>query len=125
MSAEHKSVARALAYVLHLGDTDAWFNFSTILKRKLEPEEIAGLAYSALRCVDPEYRRRMYELLGDAETPAGSPLPPLSVDVAFDARWWAGIATETERKAYIYELLKTLNENDKKIVVRNLTRGRT
>ena len=27
MSAEHKSVARALAYVLHLGDTDAWFNF--------------------------------------------------------------------------------------------------
>ena len=67
----------------------------------------------------------MYELLGDAETPAGSPLPALSVDVAFDARWWAGIATETERKAYIYELLKTLNENDKKIVVRNLTRGRT
>ena len=120
----HKRTARALAYVLGTGETDAWYDFAEIIQARLEREEIAGLAFSALITMQHEHRLALYEIVGDLVAPSGGPLPTYSEDVAFDANWWANIATKDELRAYLVAIIDKLDDDDKAIVARNLAKGR-
>ena len=125
LKTRHKRAARALAYVLGTGSTEAWYDYAEIIRHRLKPEEIAGLAYAALLNVEPKHRLAMYELVGDLEVPSGPPMPPFAEDIAFDATWWAGIASKDELRAYLLAIINKLDEDDKQIVARNLQKGRT
>lgn len=121
----HKRAARALAYVLGTGETDAWYDYAVILNARLKPEEIAGLAFAALLNLETEHRLSLLEIVGDLETPSGPPMAPFAEDIAFDATWWANIASKDELRAYLVAIIDKLDDEDRTIVARNLAKGRT
>ena len=60
----HKSVARMVGYTLTLGTADAFADLAYVLHRRLDPKERAGLAYAALRSLDPELAELVAETVG-------------------------------------------------------------
>jgi hypothetical protein len=98
----HKRAAGMVLAALTLGDDspEVWHDAAFVLRVKLTPVERIGLAFAALRALDPDPRERVFEAAHWGEvTGAGAPLPPL-FDVMEDARWWASNASRRERKAY-------------------------
>ena len=120
MTPGHKSVSRALAYTLTLGETDAWFDLSTILARRLDETERVALAYSILRTIEPDHRDKISATLGDIEAPAGPPPPPFADEIQHDADWWASIASQDELRAYFRAIYNNLSSDDKKIAAQKI-----
>lgn len=117
---EHKAVGRSVCLALGAADPDAYFSLSQILCARLELEERAALAFAAMRSLAPDYRWMVMEGLGDVERPNGSPLPPFSEEIIDDANWWASSASKEELRAYLRAIINYMDEDDKKIVARNI-----
>jgi hypothetical protein len=98
----HRRAAGMVLAALTLGDDspELWHDAAFVLRIRLTEDERIGLAFAALRALDPEPRERVFEAAHWGEvTGAGAPLPALA-NVMDDARWWAGNASRRERKAY-------------------------
>ena len=86
------------ALTLHTNSA-AWLCLVPILAKRLTPFERACLATVSLEAAENEH---VSGIVG-ATTPdcfAGSPLPTL-FDPEWEAGWWADIATDTEREAWL------------------------
>jgi hypothetical protein len=109
MKPAHKRMSRVMGYVLTIGGADAWAGFSTVAKARLTIEERAALAWAALRALDASDQ---VEMIAQAVMQsAGSPLPTFLNPIS-DARWWASIASRSERKAYALAAYEALSEQD-------------
>ena len=122
MKRSYKSVIRSIGYCLALGERDRWLELPIILTARLEPEERAALAYAALQSLNPDHRLLVYKAVDDIEIPAGGPMPPFDEQIEYDAQFWASIATQAERRAYLIAILKHMSDDDKKIIANKLNR---
>jgi hypothetical protein len=98
----HKRAAGMVLAALTLADDspELWHDAAFVLRVRLTEDERIGLAFAALRALDPEPRERVFEAAHWGEvTWAGAPLPAFGTEME-DARWWASIASRRERKAY-------------------------
>jgi hypothetical protein len=98
----HQRATGMVVAALTLGDDspELWHDAAFVLRVRLTEDERIGLAFAALRALDPEPRERVFEAAHWGEvTGAGAPLPALGTKME-DARWWAGNASRRERKAY-------------------------
>ncbi|WP_300071115.1 hypothetical protein [uncultured Ruegeria sp.] len=89
-------MSRALGYCLTAGRFNSWFGFVIIAKARLTVVERAALAWAALRSLDsPDQAEIVAE---GVISRADAPMPFLNT--LEDARWWASLASLSERKAY-------------------------
>ena len=51
----HKSVARSIGYALTTGDSDGWGMFTAVTLLRLDDVERVGVAYAALRSLNPDH----------------------------------------------------------------------
>ncbi|WP_208353358.1 hypothetical protein [Pseudaestuariivita rosea] len=111
-------MSRVLGYCLTTGDFEGWTAFAALAMARLTVEERAALAWAALQSLDtPEQA----ELVTEAVlTPAGDPLPTF-LNPMQDARWWAEMATNTERKAYALAAYEALPFADQMAFRRHIT----
>ena len=92
----HKAAARVLGYAVTLNSAEAWCAAATIWHVRLTPQEAAGMAWAALKAMEPEIALMTVETaLGGA----GAPLPTFH-DLVDEAGFWADMATPDERAAY-------------------------
>jgi len=95
---------------LVLDEPEAWLRSLPALKRRLEPRELASIAFAALRALDPELREdTVRAALFDVS--AGYPLPCFTSPLS-DARWWAGNASRDELKAYSLAAFEAMQPRD-------------
>lgn len=98
ISDDHKRAAKVLGFALTLGTFDAWRSAGVTWVTSLSKRECAGLAYTALRALDPEDAQTVAtSVLGDG--PAGAPIASLD-DHIEDAALWTGLADPDELEAY-------------------------
>lgn len=96
---KHEAAARALRHALTLNTPEAWGKFATVICLRLSPDEIAGMAYAALRGLPTEFRGDLYEHVEGFHGNAGMPMPIINSAVD-DAQWWVSMATPEEIDAY-------------------------
>lgn len=119
----HKRASRMLGYALVLNDANAWQGASDVFAARLEQGELIGLAFAALRALEPEPRQAVFDLAHWGETEgAGPPLPPW-FNVMDDARWWAGCASRRERKAYALASFEAMAPQDRAAFLEHVTKG--
>lgn len=105
----HRRIERAFGFVLVAQDRESWQGFSFILRARLSREEAAALAWAAMKAANPEDAAR---IAAEVSSVAGAPLAPF-LSVMHEARAWAAIASEAERKAYTlagFEALPTAEQ---------------
>ena len=94
----HKSVARSIGYALTTGDSDGWGMFTAVTLLRLEDVERVGVAYAALRSLNPDHVKDTLEAaLG--RSGVGMPQAPLSNHMD-QAVFWADMAEADELDAY-------------------------
>lgn len=117
MSSDHKRIERALGYSLTLGDFKAWTKFSLLASVRLTPVERAGLAWAALRALEPEQAESV--ALGVLHR-AGPPHVPFEAPMT-EARAWTDYASEEERKAYLMATWESLPHDSQMAFLRFLS----
>lgn len=83
-----------------LGDSEKWIQSQNALSRLLSEEELAAIAYTALRALPAEIA---YDVAEKANGQSGEFLPPLDPEDRAEAlslaRYWAAGASDIELKA--------------------------
>lgn len=83
-----------------VGDSDRWIRSQNVLARLLTEDELAAIAYTALRAMPAE---RAYDVTEAANEQHGDWLPPLNpndpAEALSVARYWAAGASDIELKA--------------------------
>lgn len=119
----HKSACRMLGYSLTANTADGWQDCARLWALRLDQGPLGGLAFAALRALDPEHRQTAFDLAHWGETEGmGTPLPPW-VNVMEDARWWASGASRRERKAYALASFEAMNPQDRAAFLEHVTKG--
>lgn len=99
---------------------EEWHNAAFVIGVRLTTKEIVGLAFAALRALDPEPREMTFEAAHWGEvTGAGVPSPPF-LNVMDDARWWASHASRRERKAYCLAAFEAMPQADQSAFLRHV-----
>lgn len=119
----HKSACRMLGYSLTANTADGWQDCARLWALRLEQGPLGGIAFAALRALDPDRRQTAFDLAhwGEAED-AGAPLPTWG-NVMDDARWWAGCASRRERKAYALASFEAMAPQDRAAFLEHVTKG--
>lgn len=105
----HKRVAKVVGYALTLGTADAWADASAIFAARLSDRERAGLAWAALRSLDPAHAEDVATaLLGGA----GQPIAPL-FNPMDEAALWADMAAPAELEAYCLACFNAMSRGRK------------
>ena len=108
--------------ILNEDRPEEWHNAAFVLHVRLTPKELIGLAFAALRALDPEPREMTFEAAHWGEvTGAGVPLPPF-LNAMDDARWWASHASRRERKAYCLAAFEAMPPADQSAFLRHVQR---
>ena len=119
-----KRASRMLGYALVLNDANAWQGASVVFAARLEQGELIGLAFAALRALEPEPREAVFDLAHWGETEgAGPPLPPFA-GVMDDARWWASFASRRELKAYALASFEAMSPRDRAAFLEHVAKGK-
>lgn len=122
-SPRHRSAATMMLACLALngGRPELWRDCAMVLHVRLTSAELIGLAFAALRALDPDLREDAFCAAHWGEMArAGSPLPPLT-DVMGEARWWASVASTRERKAYALAAFEALDVADRAAFLAHVT----
>lgn len=120
----HKRAAGTILCSLVLGDEspETWPGTAFVLRVRLTSKELIGLAFAALRALDPELREMAFEAAHWGEVSgAGAPPPPF-LNVMDDARWWADLASRSERKAYCLAAFEAMPPADQSAFLRHVQR---
>ena len=105
----HGSAERTLGYTLTLATVEAWEGLSFVFAVRLSTEERAALAWAVLRTLSEDHQEKVVETVAGG---AGVPRAPLMAPMD-DARWWAGIASRNELKAYCLASFEALPATDR------------
>lgn len=117
----HKRASRMLGYALTLNDAKAWEGASFVFAVRLHQGELSGLAFAALRALEPEPRQAVFDLAHWGYTEgAGPPLPPW-FNVMDDAHWWASYASRHELKAYALASFEAMTPRDRAAFLAHVT----
>jgi hypothetical protein len=116
----HKSLSRSLGYCLTLGTADAWSSFATIAAMRLSPFERGAIAAAALKSMPIDLAEMAAAAVIGA---AGNPLPAFLGGMD-DARFWASMASRSERKAYALASFEAMTAKDRAAFTRHITGGR-
>ncbi|OYX45235.1 MAG: hypothetical protein B7Z02_01280 [Rhodobacterales bacterium 32-67-9] len=101
---------------------ETWPAAAFVLRVRLTTKEIVGLAFAALRALEPEPREMTFEAAHWGEvTGAGVPLPTF-LNAMDDARWWASLASRRERKAYCLAAFEAMPPADQSAFLRHVQR---
>lgn len=87
--------------------------------RASSPRWRAAVAWAALKELDPEDAAKVAAVF----LPAGAPLPTL-INMMEDARWWAGLASRAERKAYCLAAFESMPEADQAAFLQHVQKAR-
>lgn len=114
---------KSIGHCLVLSDSDWWLKLPILLRAHLEPEERFALAYAATRSLEDEHQDMMFEAITRLRDPsrAGYPMAPFGDEIIDDATFWANLASDEERRAYLVAILKHMSDIDKKTIARKLT----
>ncbi len=120
----HKRAAGMILCSLIMGDEspETLPGAAFVLRVRLTTKELVGLAFAALRALDPEPREMTFEAAHWGEVSgAGAPMPPW-FNVMDDARWWASYASRRERKAYCLAAFEAMPPADQSAFLRHVQR---
>lgn len=95
----HRSAACILPHALGANVPEGWHHCADHWSETLVQGEIIGIAYTALRILEPDVRPVPFELAHHGQTQSRMPMPAWGNPMA-DARWWVKFASLRERKAY-------------------------
>lgn len=110
-----------LGYALTLNDAKGWEGAAFVFAVRLHQDELSGLAFAALRAIEPEPRQAIFDLAHWGETEGvGPPLPPW-FNVMPDARWWASHASRHELKAYALASFEAMTARDRAAFLAHVT----
>lgn len=124
LSDRHKRASRMLASALVLNDAEAWQQAAFVFAVRLHQGELSGLAFAALRALEPEPRQAVFDLAHWGETEgAGPPLPPW-LHVMETARDWASWASRRELKAYALASFEAMTARDRAAFLEHVAKGK-
>ncbi|MFQ6548665.1 hypothetical protein AADZ90_011950 [Aestuariibius sp. 2305UL40-4] len=115
----HDRAGARLAASLRDGSHSAWLGFSDWIEELLTAPERASIAWSALKSLNADEAE---EVIRTVLRFAGYP-PPKFVSHMSDARWWAGLASRAEKKAYMLAAFEALSEADQKAFLNHVNRA--
>jgi len=121
----HKRAAGMIlcALVLDPEAPQIWRDAALVLRARLTDRECVGLAFAALRALDPAHRTAVFGAAHRSDVScAGAPLPPLGA-LMDDARDWAAWASRAERKAYTLAAFEAMSTADQAAFLRHVQRG--
>lgn len=96
----HRRSIEMIGHALVLQDAAAvWNNLAFVLEQRLTRVERAMLLVAVAKAAETDDAIQVLERLV-ADTQIGSPLPVLEEEAA-DARWWAGLASLPELRAWL------------------------
>lgn len=90
-------------------DADNWLRLAEVWRNSLSKKQRAAIAYASISRLDTDDAAAVF---ATAHPHAGYPLPTL-ISAMGDARWWAGLASNSELKAYAVAVYEALPPKDK------------
>ena len=105
-----KSAGRALSLTVAADNPNAWPDLAVVWRSRLEPLERVGLAFSAMRSLDP----REAEAVAWHSAERGEWPSAVFDDPAEDAVWWVRHASRHELAAYSVAIWRAFTPGQRK-----------